>query len=42
VADAVESAPGVAQPSLEEVLAADRWARQRVAAALALPAGQAI
>jgi 1-deoxy-D-xylulose-5-phosphate reductoisomerase len=38
VGEAVEAAPVVAGPSLDDVLAADGWARQRVAAALALPA----
>jgi len=39
VAGAVEAAPRVAAPSLDDVLAADAWARQRVAGALALPTG---
>jgi len=38
VGEAVEAAPLVAAPSLEDVLAADSWARQRVGDALALPA----
>ncbi len=42
VAEAVELAPGVDAPSLDDVLQADRWARQRVAAALTFPAGQAV
>jgi 1-deoxy-D-xylulose-5-phosphate reductoisomerase len=39
VADAVEAAPAVTRPSLGDVLEADAWSRERVAAALALPAG---
>ena len=41
VGDAVEAAPAVPQPSLDDVLAADAWARERVAAALSLPAAGA-
>ncbi|MGA8014352.1 MAG: 1-deoxy-D-xylulose-5-phosphate reductoisomerase, partial [Candidatus Dormiibacterota bacterium] len=41
VGDAVEAAPAVPQPSLDDVLAADAWARERVAAALFLPAAGA-
>jgi 1-deoxy-D-xylulose-5-phosphate reductoisomerase len=41
VGEAVEAAPAVSEPSLEDVLDADRWARRRVAGALALPAGAA-
>jgi 1-deoxy-D-xylulose-5-phosphate reductoisomerase len=37
VGEAVEAAPVVREPSLDDVLAADAWARERVAAALALP-----
>jgi 1-deoxy-D-xylulose-5-phosphate reductoisomerase len=36
VAEAVEAAPAVPEPSLDDVLDADRWARMRVGAALAL------
>ncbi|MGP8160113.1 MAG: 1-deoxy-D-xylulose-5-phosphate reductoisomerase [Candidatus Dormibacteria bacterium] len=38
VGEAVEAAPLVVAPSLEDVVAADSWARQRVGDALALPA----
>jgi 1-deoxy-D-xylulose-5-phosphate reductoisomerase len=41
VGESVEAAPVVVEPSLDDVLAADGWARQRVAGALALPAGAA-
>jgi 1-deoxy-D-xylulose-5-phosphate reductoisomerase len=41
VAEAVEAAPQVAEPSLEDVLDADGWARRRVGEALALPTGGA-
>jgi 1-deoxy-D-xylulose-5-phosphate reductoisomerase len=41
VGEAVEAAPAVSDPSVEDVLDADRWARRRVAGALALPAGAA-
>jgi len=41
VAEAVEAAPRVAAPSLEDVLEADAWARRRVGEALAPPAGGA-
>ncbi|MGO8686193.1 MAG: 1-deoxy-D-xylulose-5-phosphate reductoisomerase [Candidatus Dormibacteria bacterium] len=39
VADAVEAAPRVVGPSLDDVLEADGWARRRIGEALALPAG---
>jgi 1-deoxy-D-xylulose-5-phosphate reductoisomerase len=39
VGEAVEAAPVVSEPSLEDVLEADGWARRRIAGALALPAG---
>jgi 1-deoxy-D-xylulose-5-phosphate reductoisomerase len=42
VAEAVEAAPRVAGPSLDDVLEADGWARRRVGEALALPAGGTI
>ena len=42
VGEAVEAAPAVAGPSLDDVLEADGWARSRVTAALALPAGAAV
>jgi 1-deoxy-D-xylulose-5-phosphate reductoisomerase len=38
VGEAVEAAPLISAPSLEDVLAADAWARQRVGDALALSA----
>jgi 1-deoxy-D-xylulose-5-phosphate reductoisomerase len=41
VGEAVEAAPVVSEPSLEDVLEADGWARRRIAGALALPAGAA-
>ena len=41
VGEAVEAAPAVSEPSLQDVLDADAWARRRVAGALALPAGAA-
>jgi 1-deoxy-D-xylulose-5-phosphate reductoisomerase len=41
VGEAVEAAPVAVEPSLDDVLAADGWARRRVADALALPAGTA-
>jgi 1-deoxy-D-xylulose-5-phosphate reductoisomerase len=41
VGEAVEAAPVVPEPSLEDVLEADGWARRRIAGALALPAGAA-
>ena len=41
VGEAVEAAPAVSDPSVEDVLDADRWARRRVAGALARPAGAA-
>ena len=41
VGEAVEAAPAVSDPSVEDVLDADRWARRRVAGALALSAGAA-
>jgi 1-deoxy-D-xylulose-5-phosphate reductoisomerase len=41
VGEAVEAAPAVSEPSLQDVLDADDWARRRVAGALALPAGSA-
>jgi len=41
VGEAVEAAPAVSEPSLQDVLEADDWARRRVAGALALPAGSA-
>ena len=37
VGDAVEAAPVVSGPSLDDVLSADAWARRRVAEALELP-----
>ncbi|MGD1034728.1 MAG: 1-deoxy-D-xylulose-5-phosphate reductoisomerase [Candidatus Dormibacteria bacterium] len=42
VGEAVEAAPAVTAPSLEDVLEADAWARRRVTDALALPAGAAV
>jgi 1-deoxy-D-xylulose-5-phosphate reductoisomerase len=39
VGEAVEAATAVEGPSLDDVLAADAWARRRVGDALALPAG---
>jgi 1-deoxy-D-xylulose-5-phosphate reductoisomerase len=42
VGEAVEAAPTVAAASLEDVLAADSWARRRVGEALVLPAGAAV
>jgi 1-deoxy-D-xylulose-5-phosphate reductoisomerase len=42
VGEALEASPVVSEPSLEDVLAADGWARRRVAGALALPAGAAL
>ena len=42
VGEAVEAAPAVAGPSLDDVLEADGWARRRVTEALALPAGAAV
>jgi 1-deoxy-D-xylulose-5-phosphate reductoisomerase len=39
VGEAVEAAAAVEGPSLDDVLAADAWARRRVGDALALPAG---
>ncbi len=41
VAAAVEAAPSVIEPSLDDVLDADRWARMRVAGALSLPVAAA-
>jgi 1-deoxy-D-xylulose-5-phosphate reductoisomerase len=41
VAAAVDRAPRIQRPSLDDVLEADAWARRRVAEALALPAGAA-
>jgi 1-deoxy-D-xylulose-5-phosphate reductoisomerase len=41
VGEAVEAAPRVAAPNLEDVLDADAWARRRVGEELALPAGGA-
>ncbi len=41
VGEAVEAAPDGSAPSLDDVLGADAWARERVAAALSLPAAGA-
>jgi 1-deoxy-D-xylulose-5-phosphate reductoisomerase len=41
VGEAVEAAPLIPDPSLDDVLDADGWARRRVAHSLALPAGAA-